>query len=238
MTKFYLIFLSFFLFYSVVFSQNPNPVVLISGKVLNERNMKPLEAKVVYEYLPDGSEAGIARTDPSNGSYKIILPFGKNYGYMALAEGYYSVTKNLDVINLTKYTEIDEQNLFLAPVEVDQVVRLNNIFFEGNTSKIKAESYPELNRFAAFLKINKKIEIEISGHTDNQGKPEDLLNLSISRAQAVADYLSENKIDGKRFSIVGFGDSQPIGFNKTEDGREMNRRIEFRISSLTRTKKK
>ncbi len=225
-------------FANIIFAQNPNPVVLISGKVLNERNMKPIEAKVVYEYLPEGTEAGIARTDPTNGAYKIILPFGKNYGFMALAEGYYSVTKNLDVTTLKKYTEIDEQNLFLAPVEVDQVVRLNNIFFEGKTSKIAAESLPELNRFAAFLKINKKIEIEISGHTDNQGKPDELLNLSISRAQAVADYLSENKIDGKRFTIVGYGDKQPIGFNKSEDGREMNRRIEFKITSLIRTKKK
>ncbi|MBI5219805.1 MAG: OmpA family protein [Bacteroidia bacterium] len=200
--------------------------------------MKPIDAKVVYEYLPDGSEAGIARTDPADGSYKIILPFGKMYGYMALALGYYSVTKNLDVTNLTKYTEIEEQNLYLAPCEVDQVVRLNNIFFEGNTAQLKSESYPELNRFIEFLKLNKKIEIEISGHTDNQGKADNLKKLSQDRAQAVVDYLTSKKIDDKRMTVNGFGDTQPIGFNKTEDGREMNRRIEFKITSLTRTKKK
>lgn len=228
----------FVFIFSGVFSQNPNPVVLVSGKVLNERNMKPLEANVVYEYLPDGTEAGIARTDPADGSYKIILPFGQNYGYMALAEGYYSVTKNLDVTALKSYTEIDEQNLYLAPVEVDQVVRLNNIFFEGKTAVIKSESFPELNRFVAFLKLNKKIEIEIGGHTDNMGKPDELKKLSEDRAKAISDYLASKKIDEKRFTVVGYGDTQPIGFNKTEDGREMNRRIEFRITSLTRTKRK
>lgn len=220
------------------FSQNPNPVVLVSGKVVNERNMKPVEAKVIYEYLPGGEEAGIARSDPSNGNYKIILPFGKMYGYMALAEGYYSVTRDLDVTNLNKYTEIDEQNLYLAPIEMDQVVRLNNIFFEEKSAVIKAESFPELNRFVAFLKLNKKIEIELQGHTDNQGKPEDLLKLSKERAQAIADYLTSQKIDEKRITVTGFGDTQPIGFNKDEDGREMNRRVEFKITSLTRTKRK
>lgn len=231
-----LIFLSGIVFN--LFSQNPNPVVLISGKVLNERNMKPVEAKVLYEYLPVGSEAGLARTNPMDGTYKIVLPFGKNYGYYALAEGFYSVTKNLDVTSLNKYTEIEEQNLYLAPVELDQVVRINNIFFDGNTATLKSESFPELNRLVEFFKLNKKIEIEIAGHTDNSGKPEELIKLSQDRAQAIADYLISKKIDKKRITVVGYGDTQPIGFNNNDEGKEMNRRIEFKITSLTRTKKK
>ncbi|OFY99713.1 MAG: hypothetical protein A2491_16955 [Bacteroidetes bacterium RIFOXYC12_FULL_35_7] len=225
-------------FYLLSYSQNPNPVVLVSGKVLNERNMKPVEGKVLYEYLPGGEEAGLARTNPTDGTYKIILPFGKNYGYYALAEGYYSVTKNLDVTSLNKYAEIDEQNLYLAPVEIDQVVRINNIFFEGNTASLKSESYPELNRLAEFFKLNKKIEIEVSGHTDNSGKPEELKKLSQDRAQAVADYLISKKMDSKRITVIGFGDTQPIGFNNSDEGKEMNKRVEFKITSLTKTKKK
>jgi outer membrane protein OmpA-like peptidoglycan-associated protein len=221
----------------ITFAQGVKPVVLISGKALNERNMQPVEAKVVYEILPEGKEAGIARTNPTTGDYKIILPYGKTYGYMALAEGFYSVTKNLDVTNLTKYTEIDEQNLYLAPIEKDQVARLNNVFFEKGTANLKPESYPELNRFVLFLKVNKKIEIEISGHTDNTGDAAKNVILTQNQAQAIADYLIKNGISDKRIKVQGYGSAVPIGFNNSEEGREMNRRIEFKVLSLEKTKK-
>lgn len=218
-------------------SQHVKPVVLVMGKVLNERNMMPVAARVIYEILPDGTEAGIARSNPGNGDYKIILPYGKTYGYMALAEGYYSVTNNLDVTHLTEYKEIDEQNLFLAPIEVDQVVRLNNIFFDGETAKLKPASYPELNRFVQFLKINKKIEIEISGHVDNSFTSTDKIKLSTERAKAIRDYICQNGIKEDRIEVIGYGDTVPIGFNNTPEGRDMNRRIEFKVLSLTKTKK-
>jgi len=220
------------LFSLFVYSQGSQPVVLISGKVVNERTMEPLEARVVWEILPDGTEAGIARTDPATGEYKIILPFGKNYGYLALAEGFYSVTKSLDVSDLNEYKEIDEQNLFMAPVKESQVVRLNNIFFKKKTAELLPESNQELCRFVEFLKVNKKITIELAGHTDNKGEPAELLKLSQDRAQAVADYIISKGIKADRLVVKGYGLTRPIGFNKDEDGREMNRRIEFKVLSV------
>jgi len=216
------------------FSQGSKPVVLISGKVLNERNMQPVDVdvKVIYEILPDGKEAGIARINPVDGSYKIILPYGKKYGYMAFAEGYYSVTKSLDVTNLDKYTEIEEQNLMLAPLEKDQVVRLNNIFFKKGTAELESSSYPELNRFVEFLKTNKKIIIEIGSHTDNTLDDKKSLELTKKRAQAVVDYLVSKKIKENRIQVKGYGLRFPLGFNNSEEGRALNNRIEFKIISL------
>lgn len=212
------------------------PVVLISGKVLNERSMQPVAAKIIYEILPEGKEAGIARSNPATGEYKIVLPFGKKYGYFALAQGYYSVTQNLDVSNLSEYTEIEEINLFLAPVKLEQVVRLNNIFFQTAKSTLKPESFPELSRFVEFLKVNKKIEIEIAGHTDNVDSEQSNLILSKNRAQAVADYLITHGIKAKRLTVKGFGGTKPIAFNTTDEGRQQNRRIEFKVISLTKVK--
>lgn len=234
-------FLAFFIFIGLLVgakAQNPNPVVLISGKVLNERTMAPVEVdvKITYETLPDGKEAGIARTNPLTGEYKIILPFGKLYGYLALAEGYYSVTKNLDVTNLTEYTELDEQNLFLAPLKVDQVIILNNIFFKKKSVELLEESYPELLRFVEFLKVNKKIEIELSGHTDNKLSAEESLQISEARAKAIADYLIGKGIKADRITIKGYGQKFPIGFNNDKEGRERNNRIEFKILSLEKSK--
>jgi OmpA-OmpF porin, OOP family len=220
------------LFVQLAYSQGSQPVVLISGKVLNERSMEPLEAKVIWENLSDGTEAGIARTDPATGEYKIILPFGKNYGYMGLAEGFYSVTKNLDVTDLSEYKEIEEQNLFMAPVKESQVVRINNVFFKKKTAELLPESNQELCRFVEFLKINKKITIELGGHTDNKGDTTELRILSKDRAQAVADYCITKGIKADRIVVKGYGMSRPIGFNKDEEGREMNRRIEFKVLSV------
>lgn len=230
-----ILFLFSFSFSLFLFSQNINPVVLISGNVLNERNMKPVAAQIIYEYLPEAEEAGIARSNPRNGNYKIVLPFGKKYGYMALAEGYYSVTKYLDVVDLKEYTEIDEQNLFLAPIEVDQVVRLNNIFFNGKTAEFTPESFSELNRFVLFLKTNKKIEIELSAYTDDVGTPESNLELSKNRVEALYAYLLKNKIKEKRLTVKWYGETRPIGFSSSEEGRAMNRRLEFKVMSLDKT---
>jgi outer membrane protein OmpA-like peptidoglycan-associated protein len=211
------------------FSQGSQAVVLISGKVVNERNMEPVEARVVWELLPQGQEVGIARSDPNSGSYKIILPHGKKYGYMALAEGYYSVTKYLDLTNLESYSEVDEQNLFMAPVLKDQVVRLNNVFFKDETDELMPESLCELDRFVSFLKTNKKITVEISGHTDSKGDAAKNMELSQRRAQKVADYCIEKGIKKDRLIAKGYGGKEPIAFNNDEDGRAMNRRIEFKV---------
>jgi outer membrane protein OmpA-like peptidoglycan-associated protein len=223
---FFLLLLSF-----AAYNQGSEPVVLVSGKVVNERTMEAVEARVIYEVLPDGTEAGIARSDPMNGDYKIILPRGKLYGYRGYAEGFYCVSKNCDVTKLENYTEIEEQNLFMAPLMADQVVRLNNIFFKNKSAELKPESYPELNRFYEFMKVNKKLIIELQGHTDNKGDSTENISLSQNRAQAVADYLIKKGIKADRILVKGFGQMFPIAFNKDEEGREMNRRIEFKVIS-------
>ncbi len=215
----------------ILSGQGSEPVVLISGKVVNERTMEAVEARVIYEILPDGAEAGIARSDPMNGDYKIILPRGKLYGYRGYAEGYYCVSKNCDVTKLENYTEIEEQNLYMAPLIADQIVRLNNIFFKGRTAEIQPESYPELNRFCEFMKINKKLVIELHAHTDNKGDSAENQTISENRATAVADYLISKGTKEERMMVKGFGQSFPIAFNNDSEGREMNKRIEFKVIS-------
>ncbi|MCX7862103.1 MAG: OmpA family protein [Bacteroidales bacterium] len=229
--RFVRILLVFFIPY-FAYSQGSQPVVLISGKVVNERNMQPVEARIVWELLPEGKEVGIARSDPSTGSYKIVLPHGKRYGYMALAEGYYSITKYLDLTNLEQYTEIDEQNLYLAPVMESQVARLNNVFFKEGTNELLPESICELDRFVAFLKVNKKVTVEIAAHTDNIGDDKKNMELSQKRAEKVVEYCISKGIKKERLIAKGYGETQPIAFNGDEEGRAMNRRIEFKVISI------
>jgi len=125
--------------------------------------------------------------------------------------------------------EVDSVNLYLSPIEVGQIVRLNNIFFDYDRSTLKPESYPELNRTIEFLKNNPKVEIEVAGHTDNMGSDEFNLRLSKARAKTVADYLTSNGVDISRISSKGFGESNPVAFNTTDEGRARNRRVEFKV---------
>lgn len=207
----------------------PNPVVLVRGKVFNERNMKPMAATIIYETLPDGTEVGRARSDPKTGEFSIVLPAGKQYAFRAVAEDFISINQNLDLTEIDEYSEIETDYLKLAPIETGMVVRLNNIFFEYAKAVLKPESFPELNRVIEFLNTSPNVEIEIAGHTDNVGSDATNNKLSKARAQAVADYLIINGVDSSRLIVEGYGERRPIAFNNTEEGRAMNRRVEFTI---------
>ncbi|MEQ9423425.1 MAG: OmpA family protein [Cyclobacteriaceae bacterium] len=206
----------------------PDPVVLVYGRVLNSATKEPLKANIFYETLPEGKEVGLARSEPENGTYKIVLPFGKQYGFLAKAKDFYAVSENLDLTDLKEYTEI-EKDLYLSPIEVGEVVRLNNIFFEFGKAELKPESYPELDRVAKLLDENSGIKIELSGHTDNVGDDASNMSLSSARAQSVVEYLTSKGVSKGRLTSKGYGETSPVATNETEEGRAFNRRVEFKI---------
>ena len=207
----------------------PAPVVLVQGKVFNSKTNEALGGvKILYERLPDGTEIGLATSDPTTGAYKIVLPSGAKYGYLAEAEGYVAVNANIDLNNLEEYKEIS-QDLFLVPIETGATIVMNNIFFEFDRSGLGEDSYPELKRIIEFMTNNPGVEIEISGHTDSVGSSSYNERLSNRRAKAVFDYMVENGIESSRVVSRGFGESKPIATNDTSEGREQNRRVEFRI---------
>ena len=207
----------------------PAPVVLVQGKVYNSKTNEALGGvKILYERLPDGTEIGLATSDPTSGVYKIVLPSGAKYGYLAEAEGYVAVNANIDLNNLEEYKEIN-QDLYLVPIETGATVVMNNIFFDFDRSALKEDSYPELTRVVEFMNNNPDVEIEIAGHTDSLG-PEYYNNaLSNRRAKAVFDYLIEKGIAAQRVVSRGFGESKPVVSNDTKEGQAQNRRVEFKI---------
>ncbi|MCX8080779.1 MAG: OmpA family protein [Bacteroidia bacterium] len=208
--------------------QKPNPVVIVKGTVLNSKTNEPLEAGIQYIDLSDGREAGIARSNPNTGEYLIILPYGKNYSFKANKQGFYAISDNMDLTNISTYKEIT-RNLFLTPIEQGQVVRINNIFFEFGKSTLKPESYYELDNIVKLLTENPTMEIFIAGHTDNVGSDEFNLKLSKERAGAVVDYLVSKGIASSRLTSDGFGKNKPVADNNTDEGRAINRRVEFTI---------
>jgi outer membrane protein OmpA-like peptidoglycan-associated protein len=114
-------------------------------------------------------------------------------------------------------------------MEVGQKIVLRNIFFDFNKSSLRPESNVELENLLKLLNENTKMKIEISGHTDNVGSAQYNKKLSESRAKSVVDYLTSKGINKDRLSFAGYGFDEPIAPNDTEEGRQLNRRTEFKI---------
>jgi len=206
----------------------PNPVVLVRGKVINAKTNMPITANIGYQTLADGVEVGEATSDPVTGEYKIILPYGKAYSFSAIAPNYIPVSNNLDLSLVSSYKEVN-QDLYLVPIEVGQVIRLNNIFFDLGQTTLKAESYPELDRVVKILQENPNMQIEMSGHTDDSGTEEVNNKLSADRAAAVKAYIVSKGIAESRIVSKGYGESKPVAPNDTDANKQNNRRVEFTI---------
>jgi len=210
--------------------EKPDPVVLVSGNVYNAKTKQPLSASLVYETLPDGVEAGNAVSNPLDGAFKIVLPYNRNYSIRATADHFFAISENLNLDSLIKagYKEI-HKDLYLVPIEIGQVIRLNNVFFDFDKWDLRPESYIELNRVVKLLAENPAIEIEMAAHTDSRGSDEYNFKLSDNRAKSVMDYIISKGIPVDRITSHGYGESKPVSTNDTDDGRQLNRRVEFTI---------
>ena len=214
-----------------VTSQESDPVVLLSGTVLNQQTGKvPEDASVTYEDLSNGKVLGQAKPDPTTGKYKLVLPYGKNYGITAKAKGLIPTSTNLDLTTARgRYLELDDRDLSMVPLVKGNTATINNLFFDLGKATLKPESEPELKRILQVMKENMALVIEISGHTDNTGSEEINNKLSLERANAVRENLLKGGIDQARIKTRGYGKSKPKADNATEEGRQINRRVEIEI---------
>jgi OmpA-OmpF porin, OOP family len=104
---------------------------------------------------------------------------------------------------------------------------LQGIQFETGKDVIRPVSFGILDNVVSIMKENKEYNLTINGHTDNVGKADANMTLSQKRSEAVKAYLVKKGVEAGRLSAFGFGDTKPVGDNKTPDGRAKNRRVEF-----------
>jgi len=117
----------------------------------------------------------------------------------------------------------------------DQII-LNmpsDITFNVDQDAVKAGFYPVLNSVALVLKKFRQTTVDVFGHTDSTGGDQHNFDLSQRRALAVANYLSGQGVDQRRFAVTGFGKTRPVASNATSEGRAQNRRVEIQLSPLT-----
>lgn len=111
------------------------------------------------------------------------------------------------------------------------IVVLRGVNFEFDRSRLTAEAEAILDDVATELNTYPDIEVELSGHTDSRGSDTYNQSLSEKRAASVKRYLMDQGISGARMTSIGFGESQPVADNETDEGRQKNRRVELKITS-------
>jgi outer membrane protein OmpA-like peptidoglycan-associated protein len=206
-------------------------VTILKGTVTDALLKEPLNAVIV---ITDNEKNEVVSTFQSNsktGKYLVSLPSGRNYGIAVTMEGYLFYSENVDLPKSKQYQEINK-DIELSKLEVGQKIVLRNIFYDFNKSTLRTQSVAELDRLAKLLDVNPTMRIEISSHTDNVGSAAYNEKLSTSRALSVVDYLVEKKgIKKERLEFKGYGFTEPIAPNDTDQGRQLNRRTEFKILS-------
>ena len=164
--------------------------------------------------------------------YEFELNPKSNISYLSL-EVYYDTTSkfpyngnllldkasNLTKINCNKKSEY----------HIGQTIKIDRLYFKADSAAIKPESFMALDSLFSFLQINKKLIIEIGGHTNSIPSVEFCNKLSEKRANAIAEYLIAKGIEDYRITYKGYGKFFPIVSNGTKEGRLLNQRVEVKI---------
>ncbi len=203
-------------------------LTLLKGLILDENTKQPIAATI--EIIDNEKNEVIAsfKSNSVTGKYLVSMPAGKNYGISVHKEDYLFHSENFDLPKSSEYQEV-EKVITLKNIAVGNSIVLKNIFFDFNKSTLRNESENEIQQLVKLLTDVPTMKIEISGHTDNRGSDEYNKNLSNLRAKAVFDRLIASGIDISRLTYVGFGEEKPIATNDTEEGRQLNRRTEFKV---------
>ncbi len=200
----------------------------VEGVVTDRQTGKPLAADIELVDINTNHPESVVVSDSITGEYLIVLTQGSEYALYVSKKGYLFQSLNFNYSEVKDFEPI-VLNIQLDRAEAGSVSVLKNVFFDTDRYDLKEKSRTELHKIIRFLQDNPEIRVEIAGHTDDVGADPYNRQLSERRAQAVYTYLSENGVDPARLKTKGYGPDQPVGDNATEEGRQLNRRIEFRI---------
>jgi len=198
------------------------------GHIYDIQTKKPLGAKIELIDIESGKTTQAVQSDSITGEYTIVITEGKEYALYVNRKNYLFESLNFDYKMPASFNPLT-LDVYLTPISVGSRVTLNNIFFPTNSYELEDKSIIELNKLIAFINLNPKQRIELSGYTDNVGSADANMKLSTMRAKAVYDYLMAHGIKSASVTYKGYGASNPTADNTTEEGRQKNRRLEIKI---------
>jgi len=226
---------------------------LIDGDEVNTYKTDPTLRDTDYDRLLDGEEVQTHRSDPK---LKDTDGDGCGDGDEVLDMKTNPLNKDTDGDGLT---DCDERNVYrtnplvkdtdtdgaddgkevrdgtdplvadVLKIEESGEIVLEGITFETNSAQIRPESEQTLTKAVNTLRTNPQLRVEIQGHTDDVGSDRANLRLSDARANSVRDYLIQRGIDGGRMTAKGYGETDPLVPNDSNENRSKNRRIQFQV---------
>ncbi|HRN92552.1 MAG TPA: OmpA family protein [Ferruginibacter sp.] len=191
-----------------------------------KKNASPNEI-IVFRSMKNGREyQGISGED---GKFATRLPAGDQYEIFILG------FKDSTSYNMFEIPALEGNAYYKDPFKVDiqfepsRTFVLEDCNFETGKALLEPESYSVIDELVSYLKRKPDQRIEIGGHTDNVGSAASNKKLSEERANAVRSYIISRGIEADRVLAKGYGMSEPVADNKTEEGRAMNRRTEVKL---------
>lgn len=205
-------------------------VMKLCGKILDEKNdgvqgvirLENAQTNAIIDSVKSGAD----------GSYCFELPENMALRLNAKIQDFISQPMEFSSVSMKKGEQIMKDMRVMSidhAIATGATFKLQNIFFEFGKADITSASAPELQRLYDFLREYPKVKVEVSAHTDAVGSDEANMTLSNNRAKAVVVYLQRLGIDAARMIPQGYGETKPVGDNNTEEGRALNRRVEFKL---------
>jgi outer membrane protein OmpA-like peptidoglycan-associated protein len=211
--------------FPVPMEAQPEAVANLKGSLVDSETKKPLKGIVSIIDLDHGVEVSPKFLRP-DGSFDFQLINKRNYLLIIQGEDFFRIE---EVFFMDGDREINKET---EPIE--SKIAFETLEFENGKADILPAMHKDLDRLANFLIDHPRLRVNISGHTDSQGKEDANLRLSQARADAIKAYLIyQFKIASDRIEAHGYGSSKPIVQEENDDHRSLNRRVEFEISRIT-----
>ena len=212
--------------------QKEKNLTVYRGEIKNQFGEVPEDVEITVTDNETGEVVGLFYPNSSTGKFLFILNPGKNYNISYNADGYLFQSENF-VVPLESAYSIINKAIELDPLKVGSKIILKNIFFDYDKGTLRPISNVELDKLYILMKKYPKLIVEVSGHSDSKGDDNYNLNLSQQRAESVVNYLTQKGVAKERMIAKGYGKITPIASNETEEGRQLNRRVEYKILSTT-----
>lgn len=206
--------------------------VNLNVSVNDNDDNSPLDATLQLRRVSDNVVFNVVRTTIGRYNVAVVHPEEAEYLLSMEKDGYLFKNITITLPASTGEPQLVNRTFELSKLRTGLSSILRNIYFDFDKYTLKQQSFTELNKLDRMLRENPNMRIEIAGHTDFIGSDQYNVQLSEKRAGSVVGFLINKGISPTRLETKGYGKSRPIASNDDEeDGRELNRRVEFKILS-------
>ena len=202
----------------------PDAIATLKGTLVDSVSGYVLQGTVMIIDMENNREVAPKEINES-GYFEFDLINNNRYKIFVLGDNFLTIERDFYFKGDTTF------QIFTQSFEDNKPIVFESMRFRSNSTKLQSSVKPKLNYIIRFLKNYPMFKLEIEGHTDSDGPDEANLSLSIARANSIRDYIITNGgFDDEKITASGYGETRPIVPNDSEENKEKNRRVEFKLT--------